>query len=127
VSYLKREARIGLIELKKIKNRILLIIIIYRAGYIDSIEIHKVPKDKNLGNFLKKLLSERHFEQVRFLIIKSSRILKKQEINLGKPFIIFFNKNILKNIDDKIYNILKERNYINDSLNILKIISKIIR
>jgi hypothetical protein len=123
----KFEARLYCGIFKKINSKLILVTLIYRAGYIDDIEMFYV-KDNPI-EFLKiKLKESKHFAQIRyvFLIIDQLLFNLKDFNNFPKPLIIKTKKKILlKNVSKQEYETLKSRGYLKHSLNILKVILKI--
>jgi hypothetical protein len=122
----KLEARLYCASFRKINSKLILVTLVYRAGYIDDIEMFYVKDDPI--NFLKiKLKESKHFAQIRyvFLIIDQLFNLKNFE-NFPKPLIIKTKKKILlKNVSRQEYETLKSRGYLKHSLNILRVILKI--
>jgi hypothetical protein len=122
----KLEARLYCASFRKINSKLILVTLVYRAGYIDDIEMFYVKDDPI--DFLKiKLKESKHFAQIRyvFLIIDQLFNFKNFE-NFPKPLIIKTKKKILlKNVSRQEYETLKSRGYLKHSLNILRVILKI--
>jgi len=101
--------------------------LIYRAGYIEDIEIHKL---NSIGEIFNYIMSSRHAKQIRYLVlnIDPSKFKKYPIENFHFPFIITNErKTELYGLEKSEYEILKKRGFIKDGLNISKMISKLIK
>lgn len=100
--------------------------IIYRAGYIEDVEFHEI---KNAEDVLQKIFNSRHFQQIRYVVMKGSigKIPESLFSNFPLP-IIHVNKKIrLYNLTEEEFKIINARNHLIDGLNISKIISNLIK
>lgn len=127
VRNIKKEARIAFLFFRRKSGKLRMGVLIYRAGYLDGVEFYKVKEE--IGDILSKLKTSRHFPQIRYVILDCSNLnLESMELNFEKP-IVLMKRNIYKlhNMDEDEFRIIKKRGYLDDGLNICKMISRIIR
>ncbi len=122
----KLEARIYSAIFKNINSKLVLVTLIYRAGYIEDIEMFYVKEDP-MDFFKTKLKESRHFAQIRYAFLITNQPFDFTKLkDFTKPLIVKQGREIfLINLTKQEYEILKRRGYLKHSLNILKIILKI--
>ncbi len=100
--------------------------IVYRAGYIEDLEFNELSNPDEILELIRK---SRHWPQIRYVVIRSEKILFNEENlrNFSKPLILLGDGFKLYNMSEEDFKILLARGFIDDGLNITRMISNLIK
>ncbi|HLI46784.1 MAG TPA: hypothetical protein VKU94_06275 [Geobacterales bacterium] len=125
VRQVKAEVRIAFISIVRLRNRRVMSMIIYRAGYIEDIEFHEIKEEKDC---LDIIINSRHSKQIRYVVFNAeAREIMPYIETFPLPVILLDEEPLLNRLEKHEYDFLESKGYIKDGLNICKIISKLIK